>query len=546
MASLRRRRNNADGTTGTEEVADIGQQDQDQDQDQEEEEHEEENNSNRAALFETLTNTRDGDASLELEDIDRSMRRASLMTLASWMVLVAFAYGSVPRDSWQRLEGAERISALCAFVALTLSLVARIGPLVLEQVAPILIGGASINHFSSRRLYFSGILIGGITTQLVAIATDAMMAFGRVPVLVDPVLQTRVSVLRWAEFATTAFLMTFLTEAFGFRHKHRKALSVPMLHAICQGLATFCGLFFPYCPGKVSWYTLLVIACCLFSVIFYRLRQKENLFQKMSVGRTLNEAISYDRARLSLRMLRECTICWTLFPIVFFTSGFILPSLAPASSPFRDPAIPMIFEALLDVLSKLLQMNSIIAVHTGVWDDPDGVRALQRLEEVKDALGETWATSNDIVILSVRQQFSGTVTSMVSPPSSSSSSSPTHTTPGDGGNNEQQPDQTPLVFSLGWEHFSGNTIRPTDHSVRPSIVSGGDGGGFATTNNNNNMPHSSALAGLVVRAWDAKELMDQTTQTTTPRTLFHDLKTTRCHVEIRLLEDDLLVVVVRL
>jgi hypothetical protein len=362
------------------------------------------------------------------------------------------------------------------------------------------------------------------------------MAFGRVPVRLDSVLDNkRVSVLRWAEFAALAFLMTFLTEAFGVHHQHDRddkdkqqqrkgALSIPMMHALCQGLSTLVGMLFPYCPNAPTWYTLLLISCGLFSVIFPRLYSKQAAFRAMKPGRTVQQAMLYDRAGLSLKMLQACTICWTLFPIVFFLSGFVVPYFLPPSSVFRDPALPMICEALLDILSKVVQMNVIMDVHNGVFNDQDGARALQRLHEVKEAIGEKWLTANDVVIISVRQEFSGTVTFMVSP-------STTLVVPSKQGRGSADEADESLVYSLGYKHFRNNNDDdddyPSDHAVRPSILSGECA----------DMRRLSALAGLVVRSWNAKAL---------PRaTLSHNVDCVPCDAEITRLEEHLLVVVVR-
>ena len=513
-----------------------------------------------------------------LADIDRSMRTASLVTIIAWLLIVALAYSPVtesiapsmddsssqPRSSnFERLQGAERISALVAFVLLSASLAFRTLPLLLQKATPLSkVPGAFLfdNNNNNNNYHVSGIVVGGVTTQLIAIFTDGAMAFGKVPILVDPVVQSRVSVLRWAEFATLAFLMTFLTEVFGVHgnnnnnnngtnadhkgHKNNKtktALSIPMIHALCQGLSTTIGLLFPYCSSKTVWYTLLLISCILFSVIFPRLHYKQQAFRRMKPGTTLEDAMLYDRTQLSLKMLQACTICWTLFPAVFFTTNFILPALVPSeSSVWRHPAIPMIAEAALDVISKLVQMSIIMDVHRGVFDDQDSVRALQRLDEVKEAIGnENWTTANDIVIVSVRQEFSGIVTSMVSP----SAMTQQYLLPNNSSNDNttKKTDQESLVFALSSDHFNvdGSTQEQLseDHvAQRPRVVTGGSGSVDAT--------RLAALGGLVVRAWSP--------ETEVPRaTLQHNMmgsaeKTAPCRTaDVTRLEEQLVVIVVQ-
>jgi hypothetical protein len=478
-----------------------------------------------------------------LAAMDRAMWRASWGTLLAWGVLVALAYGTTPPSSYERLQGWEKWSAAIAFGAMSLSGVAHMLPLLWSSLRPrgVFAEESTSPHMPSHRV--SGVLMGGLVTQGVAICTNGAMAFYDVPILIDPVLAgKRVSVLRWAEFATLAFLMTFLTEAFGVHHtshnnnnnnKPTKGITslfsnIPLTHALCQGLSTLLGMLFPFAPDARAWYTLLAISCSLFAVIFPRLLHKQAVFRTLKPGRTVREAVLYDRTRLSLKMLQACTIIWALFPIVFFVSGFILPYCLPPTSVLRDPALPMICEALLDILSKLVQMNIIMDVHNGVFDDQDGARALQRLDEVKEAIGEKWLTANDVVIISVRQEFSGTVTFMVSPSTAliPSKQQQTH-------GMDKQPEVS-LVCSLGYKHFQNDSGDDDDddkssanHSVRPSILSG-EGA---------DMRRLSALAGLVVRSWKAKAL---------PRaTLSHNVEKVQCDAEITRLEEHLLVVVVR-
>eukprot|EP00978_Attheya_sp_CCMP212_P043142 scaffold276150_cov42-Attheya_sp.AAC.1 len=132
-------------------------------------------------------------ASPSLTDIDRSMRHASILTLSIWILLLVFAYTSVPETSLEKLQGAEQMSALFGFVVMTGNLLVRIGPHLLRKIMPIPGGGGIF--FDAPQSHFSGIVLGGMTTQIVAAITNALMAFCRVPVLIDPILHKRVGQL---------------------------------------------------------------------------------------------------------------------------------------------------------------------------------------------------------------------------------------------------------------------------------------------------------------------------------------------------------------
>ena len=81
--------------------------------------------------------------------------------------------------------------------------------------------------------------------------------------------------------------------------------------------------------------------------------------------------------------------------------------------------------------------------------NPDSVRALRRLDEVKDAIGvEKWMTAHDVVLISVRQ-FSRNVTSMVSPAGCLFLNNHTINS-----NTTSSKEYDSLVFALGYAHFS--------------------------------------------------------------------------------------------
>lgn len=75
----------------------------------------------------------------------------------------------------------------------------------------------------------------------------------------------------------------------------------------------------------------------------------------------------------------------------------------------RHPAAPMLSEAFLDVVLKVVYMCYIVQMHEKVFDD--GVRAKRRLEELRQMM---WHNSSDVLAISV-ESLSGTVTTMVSP-----------------------------------------------------------------------------------------------------------------------------------
>ena len=141
--------------------------------------------------------------------------------------------------------------------------------------------------------------------------------------------------------------MTFLTEAFGVHGKHKRALSIPFVHAPCQCLSTTVGLLFPRCPSKQVWYTLLALSCSLFSVILHRLHSKQQAFFGMKPDLSRGHVVR-SRSIVAQNAQGVYHLLDSLSRGIF-TSRFILPALVPdPASLWRNPAIPMVMEAILD------------------------------------------------------------------------------------------------------------------------------------------------------------------------------------------------------
>ena len=306
--------------------------------------------------------------------VDRSFRCVSAGAFATWAALVFIIHRVVPDDHFVVLEGWERTAPGVACAVLCVS--------TLSWILPLLYRGGFRGRTRVRRSgQLSGILIGGLTVQTIALLTEWMLFAHPTPVMVDPVLGGRVYLLRWCEWTPLAFLMTFLTEATdvqgggegkpqqqqqpeqkqqesgsGVEPKQGggwRTLRVPLLHAACQGLSTLCGLLFPFCPTAAVWYLAMAVSCALFVVIYFRLAYKRRMFRGMDRGTTVEDVEAYARGRLSLGLLWTCTVLWTVLVVAYFfysLAPLLLEGVAdnPASWFRRDGPLTMACEATLD------------------------------------------------------------------------------------------------------------------------------------------------------------------------------------------------------
>ena len=327
---------------------------------------------------------------------DRHFRFVSVGAVCCWLTLVTLSYWLAPPESLQRLTGVEQASSFVAFICLTMSVILRMLPFLYNR--------------GSLRKSISGVIIGAITVQCIAMATNFAMVFAVTPVFIDPVTGGRVHMLRWCEWTPLAFTMTFLTEGADVPEPEW-GLTIAYINALCMGLSTICGWLFPLCPGWRSWTILMVISCLLYLFLFPRLYFKVKGFKNVKRGNNFDVHEIHDRARLSLHLLVICTIMWSLLTAVYFIAN-VGPMFAIEGSIWKDPAVPMVAESVMDVITKVIYMFIIVDIHDAAFDP--AARTKRRLEELRRMMNAVWENSSDVLVISVKG-LTGHVTTMVSP-----------------------------------------------------------------------------------------------------------------------------------
>eukprot|EP00980_Cylindrotheca_fusiformis_P002501 scaffold586_cov68-Cylindrotheca_fusiformis.AAC.10 len=264
----------------------------------------------------------------------------------------------------------------------------------------------------------SGILIASYAVQFIALSTNGVHGSGYpVPVIDDPIMGTRVFILRWCEWTPLAFTMTFLIAGVepGVPLKDAYALGAT------QGLSTLCGLILPYCWTALQWWIIMIISFILYFVMFPVLAAKKRKFLSQEPGKTAHSKELYNRTRLSYRLMQTCTAAWTALVTMYCLAGaavYYTPAEQKQQGNDEDlwliqrPYFTMLWESTMDVILKNLYMNIIVQVHKVAFDD--GERAQRRLEELRQLLNAVWENSSDVVCISV-QGKNGTVSTMVSP-----------------------------------------------------------------------------------------------------------------------------------
>lgn len=131
-----------------------------------------------------------------LNCIHKAFKLASAATFFSWVLLTTLVYCLTPRQHFRPATRWERYTATLAALILLISL--------LTQCIPLFMRG--------WKHALSGVIVGVLVVQIVAILTNLLLAFFPIPVMVDPVTQLAVYQTRWCEFTVLSFMMCFLTE----------------------------------------------------------------------------------------------------------------------------------------------------------------------------------------------------------------------------------------------------------------------------------------------------------------------------------------------
>ena len=344
----------------------------------------------------------------DVATIDRLIKKVSVLVVTSWALLLLISYLIVPSDCIIRYTGAERNAAMVSLSIQSTVAIMRHGPIFFSR---------EHTTETSNKTRVSGVLLGGMVTQTIASLTSVIIVFFPVPVMIDPILGSRVHFVRWCEWIPLSGFMTLQTECMdapifdGERlvQEWNKKYFVSWM----QALSTFCGMFFPFCHNIWVWSFVMIISCVTYSAIIFRYYEKKRGYNPIKRGGSADEIELYDRARMSLGLHRVCAITWTLITINYFITSMGHMFVDERWALLHDPAVTMYGECFMDLVAKILYMSLIVDAHDAAFDE--GKRANRRLAELKHTMSVVWENSSDTIAISVRKMASGDITSMVSP-----------------------------------------------------------------------------------------------------------------------------------
>lgn len=329
------------------------------------------------------------------EEIGSFLKQGSLVGFVLWLGLLWVTFRYAPDESFERLEGPEMHANVTVLFLLLYTNLSRICRMVIRD----------------RGFLFanSGVMVGSITVQTIAIVSVSLMVFFPTPVVTDPVTGIRSHLVRWCEWTAAAFLMTFLTESVDIpvrskEQQQRESLLtessnnfplLPWLHGIAISLSTSAGAISAFSTTRTQWWTAIGISWVLFCSLFVRLYQRYQRLINMSPGTLVEEKEDYDRAKYSFKTIAICTAVWTTLA----GSWIVISLLTPATttdSLFSNPALMLITESFFEAVSKIWYADLLIEIHNIAFDD--ATRTMRRLEELRSLMAAVWDHCSDALI----------------------------------------------------------------------------------------------------------------------------------------------------
>ncbi len=328
--------------------------------------------------------------------VDPFLRTGSVVAVGIWILGILLVYTLCPSESFEYLDGAERTANMAVLTVLLCTNTSRFLHLVIRDRSFVFVN--------------TGVMVGSMTVQLVAIVSITMMVTFPTPVLVDPVTGLRSHMVRWVEWVVLAFLMTFLTESIDMPLKDSGGPLMSWIHGIAIALSTAAGAIFPFCQSWGAWLTVFTISWILFCSIFFRLHGRYHRFQKMTTDGSFDMKEEYERAKYSLKTIAVCAVVWTLLATSFSVIAILKPLVAEDSF-FASESLVLVTESIFEIISKVWYLNLLIEVHNIVFDDAS--RTMRRLEELRAVMSTIWNASSDVMVWCSSE--GGTIHAVISP-----------------------------------------------------------------------------------------------------------------------------------
>ena len=328
-----------------------------------------------------------------LRETHTRLIQASLLTTLLWAICTGAVLWWSPPSSYSRAMDVERDVCSLAFLLLILANVARFLPLVYRDY--------HVNRSEvGLKMIENGFFVTSFTVQGISAVANGLMAYFPTPVVIDSITGARVHLVRWSEWWTLSFLLTFLSEEIDVPTPENRRLG--LIHAVIQSLTVFAGFCCPFISNPTIWWSVIATAIVLYMSLFVRIYEKHQRFTTLRLALTKENSGGYqeyetNQVRLSLRSLQECAVLWTLLVVLHFFAAFA-PRYLPTGHMLNTPSLPMLCETFCEVASKYLHILVVETVSTAFSARARSDRTLELLQRM---MGVMWKQSSDTIGISI-------------------------------------------------------------------------------------------------------------------------------------------------
>ena len=343
----------------------------------------------------------------KIKFVERLFHKGAAVGVGIWISLLLVVYLISPKDSYVEPAGFDQLSHVVCGTLLVVANGARLLPMIFKE--------------KGYRILKSGFIVGSLSVQLVAMASNYLMAFRPTPVIYDEISGLHFHMVRWAEFTALAFLMAFLTVNVDapFKSQDSDLPRVNFLFPAMMSLSTSAGMIFPFCPNEYWWWFTMTISWLLFSMVYFVTFQKVvdylELKGEIKAGSAKTKANAQQAERLeitksSFNLCLTISISWTIFALIFTFFG-VVTKLARKDSWVSNPHILVAVTCIFEVSSKIWYLGALFEAYRKVFDEQ--VRGHRRLEELRSFMSAVWVSSSDVIVFCSKNR--GIVNAKVNP-----------------------------------------------------------------------------------------------------------------------------------
>ena len=316
--------------------------------------------------------------------VDALFPRAAAFSFAVWLLLVVLVSTQTPIQYHEILRSEERTAAFLAAIVMLVTILAMLVP-----------------SFFFKQSYASGIVVAGTVVCFVAMCTNLLLCFRPTVVMVDPVTNARVFLLRWCEWIPLGGLMTFLSEAVSLNETG--GMKGALFSTTCQTLSIASGIILPFCNDLWIWQCVFTFSFVTYSDIFRRvyIKRRAYLLSLNCNGRFQDPKLR-DQVKYAYFLIVACSLIWTVLVVLYCINVWIHTRPPTEGTWYCRESLAMIIDTSFDVLAKAIYMKIITDIHQALFDETYHWR--KQLTELRQLISVMWDSSSDIIMISIRTE----------------------------------------------------------------------------------------------------------------------------------------------